>query len=274
MKEQNLNNYHWTEGDITKYSVDYLRSKFIEHGYNISSMKLEAFINQRMGKLGLMYFMSACLEKNNRKIEFNNFDQYSNFDEFENDDKNAFKSIFEEYKQDAIKNCSKYVLEEKQNSETNDIGKTNNNKKTYYDVEKVSKTDEVLSQHVITFDINCKKDKMYNFWTNRQFIEMWTNGNVKIDDSNMVIMEQFMFDNLKYNKHCITCKWKHSSWNKYKDLNIKFEDKIEGCSVILEYRNIEKEKTNNLIILWENSIIKYICWKFGYKILKINQISK
>ncbi|KAM0686034.1 hypothetical protein COBT_002749 [Conglomerata obtusa] len=264
MKNQNLNNYHWTEGDISKFTQTFLTQQLEKSNYTIKKIDCEAYVSQRMGKIGLIYYITLKAEKDGRCIDLEEHDQYADFSCLATEDADAFTEIFKEYEQEAKKQNASFILDENVTVEKKNLQKLVED----FDNKNVTNNEKLmgkLSSYSLLYKINCKKEDLIGFFTNMKMINVWGCGEF-LKNENGFSINRLEFKDMQVNDD-ILFKWKLKDWNHFYALRIKFCDISGGTRVEVIFKDIENDKCDQLQNLWHDLVFYRICMCFGFKMM-------
>lgn len=270
MDSQNLNNYHWTEGDITEFTLNYLKDSFINLSFTVEDITGESFIVQRMGSVHLIYFLNLKLKKEDRQIILEDFDQFSDFTEVNMTDRQMFKQVFTEFKDYAIKKYSSIVLnnDKKENKKKNVKKHKNMDIISTPSIEQINrKVCENRGDIQFHFYFNCGNDDLHKFLLDHKFINIWTGGRMeKYEKNGIMIKGEVVLNNVKSIKNKVLLDFMICKQNKdYKATILEFSgnDKKSKIDVTIKCEN--RDLKGMYVNIWKSLIIDPMCLVLGFK---------
>lgn len=263
MSSRNLNNYHWTEGDITSYTEEYLKQKLTEHDYKILSFECESYVVQRMGDVNLLYFIDFTLEKDQRTISLKDIDQFTDFSELKESDKSVIRKIFDSFRSDAISKYSSIVL-------SNETDNSNDTKQKLppTKVYPIKDSSEDRGNINLSFSFNRNKDELIKFLFDRKFIMEWSNGKMeRYNKTGFLINNEVAIFNIRILDSTVICDFGIPKNNKFNRTVLEFVDESNYCRMKVNIQSANRELKEMYENLWKGIIINPMCFRFGFILL-------
>ncbi|EPR78387.1 hypothetical protein SLOPH_1202 [Spraguea lophii 42_110] len=240
MLSHNPNNYHWSEYNISEWSTQYLITTIEKYIGKCKQFDIKAHITQRMGKVGIIYFIKGIIENEKDKIKLYEYDNYSTADDIITNNeklKYEFINIIKTFELEAIKKYSHKVIENTESVEDSiDVETTTHKNKT---------------QKKIQLKLFTDKSNIINCFTQRHIMFMWKPKNLIMED----VRYNAVDDKIKLN-------FKMKEWNVFSNTEMVFK----GDCIEVEQDNIEENI--NLINVWKENILEPLskCFGIGYDI--------
>ncbi|EJW02018.1 hypothetical protein EDEG_03528 [Edhazardia aedis USNM 41457] len=236
---KNLNNYHWTEADISQFTKQFIIQELKNLNYEIKKIDCEASITQRMGDVGFIYQLDieAINSQSNRNIKIYNHDQYSDFSDLHEEDRKCFEIILNNWKSAAKTDRGIAVLaadndkttKNDSNASTGNLNaeKMHLNKRDYTIPTPVEINYDKCKPALIfkfRYEIICPSEQLQKYLFEPELIKIWTLGQFFKSDSELSISNTLFFTNVVQSNNIYTMKMKLKEWNKLADVKISFYD--------------------------------------------------
>lgn len=258
----NLNNYHWTEGDITSYTEKFIKDAFTAHGYLVEALECESYIVQRMGSVNLLFFLDITVTKDNRYIYMKDIDQFSDFNDVHEADRSTFKQVFADFRKDAIANYSSVVLSTPTDGESK--MPMNNAVKTYPIKEASEDTGDISLSYVV----NCKKEMILKFLFDKKYINKWTaNRCERHGKSGYKMSDEIVFGDLRIVECTAMFNFGVLSSGRFCKATLELLDDPSGCLVSVRLESADRGLRSMYESIWGRFIIQPMCQSFGFKVV-------
>ncbi|KAK1348720.1 hypothetical protein CWI37_1405p0010 [Hamiltosporidium tvaerminnensis] len=269
MSSLNPNNYHWTECNITGWSHDFLKRELQNMGYTTSKIEGDVHISQRMNKIGLLYTLNLTASKNGDSIILKDFDIYSDIEDIlcHNDtDKQIFHKILVQMRNEAISNFSEQVILDKKCD--TEVKKNAVNKLPVSKNEDTVNTNvsvEKISGYSISLLFNVSSDDLFNFFTKKEFINIWTNGEAVYGENQRFLYNLIIEKNINISDKFIKMDWKLKKWEMLSRVEISFVSQDKNCMVKISHYGVPSNDVDNLKNGWMTYYFDPISRAFGFK---------
>lgn len=265
MNDQNLNNYHWTNMNVSEWAKEQINTKIAALGYTITDSAVEALLNNRMNKLGLVYFLSVRAQNGEKWLRLSDFDNYCEASDVLGSDRDDAKQFFEFLK--GLEEVAICTFSGKQHTDPGHKfeKRVDHDFKISASAHGRSGCAASTAQKVpvpyhlnIEFATNCSAEEFINFLTNPSFVAAWTGNQFSVSGKDLRLFDRATFRNFASPNGL---EFTMSGWGAWTAVAIKGTPKK---SIRIQMQNVSYEHRNTAAAFWRSGIVTKICATFGF----------